>query len=262
MEKAAKELKEFFAPVPAKAVLCSPTLAPYFLRLFKLHKVAAIKTELVPNQKLPFIYLAEWNDQRILFMDTLLINEDKYPECLPILSTRALALCGVEQFFVFSEAFAADPSLAPGDVFLLSNYMPLNVISPFIGLHYKTWGDRFLDVTAIFSEENSAIVRTKLDKLLPVKSAAVMWVNTFKSYCDSAELGIAQSLRLPAVVHRGMSQALTLHDMRKTFVFFGLVESSLVVPGVITKEGRAKLAEQLVNVLGAELKPREPLVAH
>jgi len=86
---------------------------------------------------MPFIYLAEFNGKKVVIVDTLLENEDKYPEYFPILPIRALVLSGVTQFYVFAEAYSTEPSLHVGDAFLLENYMPLNTINPFIGKHFK-----------------------------------------------------------------------------------------------------------------------------
>ncbi len=234
---------------------------PHFLKRLALRKVAVFLSELSPAQKMPCVYLAEWSGKEVLVMDTLLANEDRHPEYFPILPIRVLALSGVAQFFVFAEACAADPSFQVGDVFLPTNYMPISTISPFIGMHWGKWGYRFLDVTAIFSEENSKIVHAAMDKRIPLKSGPVMCVNPFKPFCDPAELSLAQSLRIPAVLGCGLSQALTLHDMHRTFAFFGVVDRSMVaLDSLLTNEAKDKIAEQLVNVLAADLKPREPFV--
>ena len=90
-----------------------------------------------PSQKMPYIYVAEWNKQKIVIVDTLLQNEAKYAECFPILFLRALVVCGVKQFFMFAEATSTNPSMHVGNVFLFDNFMPLNVINPFIGRHHK-----------------------------------------------------------------------------------------------------------------------------
>jgi hypothetical protein len=237
-------------------------MAPYILEQLKLEKVAVITTALEPSQKLPFIYLAEYKGQKVILMDTLQENEDKYPEFYPILPIRMLALSGVTQFYIISEAYAVDPSLKPGDAFLFENYMPMNVINPFIGRHHKDWGDRFLDVTEIFLPQNNGVVKSALSGVLPLPTHNVLWVNPIKTYADRAELRIAQSLRVTTVISNGMSQALTLHDMKKQFVAIGVVERNLHHEECLKKEQRKAVAEKLINVLNVELKPIEKKEVH
>ena len=248
--------------VPTKAVICALPLAPHLLSQMKLEKVAIITTELEPNQKLPFIYLANYKGQKLVIVDTLQENEDKYPEYYPILPIRVLVLAGISQFFIFSEAYSADPSLNPGDAFLYENYMPMNIVNPFIGKHTKDWGDRFLDITEIFTPESNAIAKKALAGVMTINSQNVMWVNPMKTYGDKAELRIALSLRLSTVVSNGMSQALTLHDMKKQFVAIGVVERNLNTDKRIGKEERKATMEKLINVLGVDLKGAEKKEEH
>jgi hypothetical protein len=110
--------------------------AQHFLKLAKLQKVAMIKTDLMPSQKMPYMYLAEWEGQKIIIVDTLLVNEDKYPEPFTILHIRALVRAGVKQFYVFAPTISLEPTLKIGDVMLISNFLPINPVNPFIGMHH------------------------------------------------------------------------------------------------------------------------------
>ena len=187
--------------------------------------------------------------------DALQVHEDKYPEFYPILPMRALILSGVKQFYIITEAYGVDPSLNPGDAFLVENYMPMNVISPFIGRHQEGWGDRFLDVTAIFKEDHNKLVKEKMDKVLPLSIRNILWTNPSKTYGDKAEIRIAQSLGLPAVITKGMVQAFVLHDMKKEFVTIGIVRRNLHDHKALTSAERKVLAEKLINILSIDLKP-------
>lgn len=101
------------------------------------------------------------------------------------------------------------------------------------------------------------MAKASLLKLLPVVSNSdVLWVNSAKTYVDKAELMIAQSLRVNAVVRCGMSQALTLHDMKKQFVFIGIVENNPHEAGKLKAGTINDLAAKLINVLEVDLKPK------
>lgn len=257
-----KQIKEFFGTVPHKAILCSMTMAPHFLEQLKLEKVAIIKTVLTPNQKLPFIYQAEYKGQKVLVVDTLQENEDKYPEFYPILPIRTLVLSGVQQFYIITESFGVDPTLKVGEAFLFENFVPVNAINPFIGRHIKEWGDRFLDISFIFSHENIELIKKALGSEMKLATHNVMWTNPIKTFADAAELRIAQSLRLTGVVNKGMVQAFTLHDMKKPFVAIGIVQKNLHDEKEIQESERKEVAKKLINILGVELKGIEKKEEH
>ena len=125
-----------------------------------------------------------------------------------------------------------------------------------------SWGDRFLDVTCIFDPELNNAVKSSMESSVPMTTANVLWANSAKTYADRAELRIAQSLRVPAVISYGMSQALTLHDMKKQFVFIGVVQRNLLGYENIKMEQKKALVEKLIKVLDVELKAPHPEIHH
>lgn len=264
IEPAIKELRKYFGTVPEKAIICCSSIARYLLKLVKLEKVAVLNTELEPNQKLPFFYLADFKGQKVVIVDTLQENEDKYPEFYPILPTRILGLSGVQQFYIISEVYSTEPSLNLGEVFLFENYIPINSTNPFIGRHVSQlsdeelkihkWGDRFLDVTTIFEPSNNEAVIKGMDKTVRMTTKNVIWVNPKKTYGDKAEMGICQALRIPIVASKEMPQALVFRDMQRPAVTIGVVQRNLNYNEELTNDKRKELAEKLINVLSVDIK--------
>ena len=113
--------------------------AQHFLKLAKLLKVAVFKTDLTPSQKMPYVYLAEVEGKKVLIVDTIVVNEDKYPESFTVLYIRALVLSGVKQFYLVTPTTALDPTMRVGDAFLVSNFLPINPVNPFIGMHHPKY---------------------------------------------------------------------------------------------------------------------------
>jgi hypothetical protein len=258
IDAAAKELKSFFGTVPEKTILCSSSMARYILKLAKLEKVAIITTELQPNQKLPYFYLAELNEEKVIIVDELQSGEDKYPEFYPILPLRALILSGASQFFIVSEALSASPLIKPGDVFLFRNYIPMNFVNPFIGKHIEDWGDRFLDVTAIFNPEVNEAATEIMEDTLPMITENVIWVNPKKTFGDKAEITMAQSLRIPIISDKGMLPAFLCHDMKKNFISVGIIKENLNFNTSITNEIRKDTASKLTKLFAINLKTAKP----
>lgn len=114
-------------------------------------------------------------------------------------------------------------------------------------IYVVRWGDRFLDVTYIFVQNE--YVKEFMKPLIKLSNSQVLWVNNSKPYIGNAELKISQSLRIGAVIHSGIPQAITLHDMKKQFVFIGIVEEIPHSEQKIIKEQKSKLCEMLINVL-------------
>jgi len=255
---AAEELKSFFGTIPEKAILCCSSMARYVLKLAKLEKVAIITTELQPNQKLPYFYLAELNGEKVIIVDELQVGEDKYPEFYPVLPLRALVLSGATQFFIVSEILSASPLIKPGEVLLYQNFMPMSPVNPFIGRHVEGWGDRFLDVTAIFKPEiNEAVIKAMKDTM-PIITENVVWVSPKKTYGDKAEIRIGQSLRVPIICAKGMVPALLFHDMKKNFVSIGITQWNLALKTSLTNDMRKDIASKLIKLFAVNLSAAKP----
>lgn len=251
---AADQIKAFFGTVPEKAILCCSSMARFILKHAKLEKVVEITTELEPNQRLPYFYLAELNREKVVIVDELQICEDKYPEFYPILPLRALVLSGVKQSFIVSEAFSTDPLAKPGDTFLFENYMPMNIVNPFIGRHIKDWGKRFLDVSVIFDPEKNDIVINAMKGTLSMTTKNIIWVDAKKTYGDKAEILMAQRLKIPVISNKGMIPSLLFHDMDKDFVSIGVIERNLNCNTSINNQMRKEIAEKLIKVFALDLK--------
>jgi len=255
---AAEELKSFFGTIPEKAILCCSSMARYVLKLAKLEKVAIITTELQPNQKLPYFYLAELNGEKVIIIDELQVGEDKYPEFYPILPLRALVLSGARQFFIVSETLSASPLIKPGEAFLYQNYMPMNPVNPLIGKHVEGWGDRFLDVTAIFKPEINEAVTKAMKDTMPIITENIVWVSPKKTYGDKAEITVAQSLRIPIISAKGMVPALLFHDMKKDFVSVGIIQRNLTLNSSLTNEMRKDIASKLIKLFAVNINTAKP----
>lgn len=258
IDAAANEIKTFFGTVPEKVVLSCLSMSRFILKLAKLEKVIEITTELQPNQKLPYFYLAELNGEKVVIVDELQTCEDKYPEFYPVLPLRALVLSGAKQFFIVSEAFSASPLLKPGHTFLFQNYMPMNIVNPFIGRHIKDWGDRFLDVSTIFDPKKNELVLNTMKTALPMTTENVIWVDSKKTYGDKAEIVMAQSLKIPVISSKGMISSFLFHDMKKDFVSIGVIQRNINYNTSMDNKTRKEIAEKLTKAFALDIKTAKP----
>ena len=124
------------------------------------------------------------------------------------------------------------------------------------------WGERFLDVTAIFADRHSDQVMAKLNGSINLTKKPVMQMNSMKTFMGEAELKMGQVLRMPAAVTCGIPPALTLHDMKMQFVLLGIVDALANQDVFLPSEAKAAIVAKLLPILNVDLLPAAAPAQH
>lgn len=122
---------------------------------------------------------------------------------------RVLSLLGIKGLIVTNAAGAVNLNYRPGDVMVISDHINLTGYNPVIGQHYREFGERFYDVSDIYTEKLRIIARQcAKNSELTVHEGTYMFFPG-PNFETAAEIRAARILGADAVGMSTVPEALT-----------------------------------------------------
>ena len=127
-----------------------------------------------------------------------------YPITDVVLPTRLMGMMGAKKLILTNAAGGLNTDFNPGDFMLISDHIATAIPSPLIGTNIDELGERFPDMSEVYSRRMREIVKEKADKL-GIKLREGVYVQlTGPQYETPAEVRMCKILGGDAV---GMSTA-------------------------------------------------------
>ncbi len=127
-----------------------------------------------------------------------------YPITDVVLPTRLMGMMGAKKLILTNAAGGLNTDFNPGDFMLISDHIATAIPSPLIGANIDELGERFPDMSEVYSRRIREIVKEKADKL-GIKLREGVYVQlTGPQYETPAEVRMRKILGGDAV---GMSTA-------------------------------------------------------
>ena len=127
-----------------------------------------------------------------------------YPITDVVLPTRLMGMMGAKKLILTNAAGGLNTDFNPGDFMLISDHIATAIPSPLIGANIDELGERFPDMSEVYSHRMREIVKEKADKLGIELREGVYVQLTGPQYETPAEVGMCKILGGDAV---GMSTA-------------------------------------------------------
>lgn len=150
---------------------------------------------------------------------------------------RVLWLLGIQCLLVTNAAGAVNITYRPGDIMIISDHINLTGFNPVIGQNYREFGDRFYDVSDLYTEKLRAIARKCAKRSeLTVHEGTYMFFPG-PNYETAAEIRAARLLGADAVGMSTVPEALTA----------GHIGLPVIGISVITNMGTGVLPEKITD---------------
>ena len=148
---------------------------------------------------------------------------------------RVMWLLGIRLLFVTNAAGAVNIAYRPGDVMILSDHINLTGYNPVIGQHYQKFGERFYDISDLYTEKLRTICRkcAKHSELTVHEGTYMFFPGP--NFETAAEIRAARLLGADAVGMSTVPEALTA----------GHIGLPVIGLSVITNMGTGISAEKL-----------------
>ncbi len=127
-----------------------------------------------------------------------------YPITDVVLPTRLMGLLGAKKLILTNAAGGVNFDYRPGDFMLIADHIAAAVPSPLIGENIEELGQRFPDMSEVYSERMRAVIREEAKKLhVPLREGVYVQL-TGPAYETPAEIRMCRAWGADAV---GMSTA-------------------------------------------------------
>ncbi|MDO4548250.1 MAG: purine-nucleoside phosphorylase [Clostridia bacterium] len=127
---------------------------------------------------------------------------------------RVMKEMGVQKLILTNASGAVNTSFNPGDLMLITDHINMTCANPLVGANCDEMGERFPDMTRVYSRELLDIARKVSDEMnFPVKEGVYMWL-LGPSYETPAEIRMARILGADAVGMSTVPEAIVAKQMK------------------------------------------------
>jgi purine-nucleoside phosphorylase len=142
---------------------------------------------------------------------------------LPI---RAFGAMGLRKLVLTNAAGGVNPEFKQGDFMLISDHINLMMISPLRGQHDKRLGERFPDMTEVYSREYRRIAKEAADEIgLNLREGVYMALQG-PNYETPAEIRMMRALGADAVGMSTVPEAIVARQMGMTTLGVSLITNA------------------------------------
>lgn len=142
---------------------------------------------------------------------------------LPI---RAFGAMGLRKLVLTNAAGGVNPEFKQGDFMLISDHINLMMISPLRGQHDKRLGERFPDMTEVYSKEYRRIAKEAADEIgLNLREGVYMALQG-PNYETPAEIRMMRALGADAVGMSTVPEAIVARQMGMTTLGVSLITNA------------------------------------
>jgi len=154
--KAAEYIKERIGSAPKIAIVLGSGLASFCRALnyavaIDYSDIPGFGTVSVTGHK-GTLYAGEVGDTRIIVLSGRFHCYEGYSMAQAAFYTGVLKALGVDKLILTNAAGAVNENFTPGDIMLIKDHIKLVSESPLTGLHNPLFGERFPDMTHIYSQ--------------------------------------------------------------------------------------------------------------
>lgn len=167
-----------------------------------------------------------------------------------VIPIRVFKLLGVTSVILTNAAGAVNKSFRPGDIMLITDHIKLAPDSSLRGPNIKEFGDRFFDVTDMYSKDLQAVAKQSAEKLGQKLMQGVYMFFAGPQFETPAEVRAARILGADAVGMSTVTEALTAAHCGIRVL--GLSLMSNMAAGVLDQP----ITTDEVDVIGASVSTR------
>lgn len=119
-------------------------------------------SQIIPYERIPHfprpaveghtgqIHLGHWNGTPVAMLAGRVHLYEGYTPAEVVFAVRSLGLAGVETLILTCAAGGIAPAAASGSLMVFSDHINLQGSSPLAGPHDERWGERFVDLSAVY----------------------------------------------------------------------------------------------------------------
>ena len=164
----------------------------------------------VPGHRGRFIF-ARVNGVKTVIMDGRVHYYEGYDISDVTLPIRLMAMLGAKTLLLTNAAGGINPSFSAGDMMLLKDHISFFVPNPLIGRNIEELGTRFPDMTHVYDEELSSVIKSTADRLGTKLQEGVYLQTTGPSFETPAEIRMAAAMGADAVGMSTAAEAIAAH---------------------------------------------------
>ena len=161
-----REKKDF---VPETAIVLGSGLGDYAEQIkiettIDYKDIKGFPTSTVPGHKGRFVF-GYVDSVPVVIMQGRVHYYEGYPITDVVLPTRLMGMMGAKKLILTNAAGGLNTDFNPGDFMLISDHIATAIPSPLIGANIDELGERFPDMSEVYSRRMREIVKEKADKL-------------------------------------------------------------------------------------------------
>ena len=149
----------------------------------KLSEVKSVSYEQIPNFPVSTVFGHEGKlisgllgDSKVLVMQGRFHYYEGYSMEQVTFPVRVMALLGIKNLIITNAAGGVDTSFNPGDLMLITDHIKFFDSSPLRGKNDERFGERFCDMSEVYSKELLAVARKAAEEIGGVREGVYFYM--------------------------------------------------------------------------------------
>ncbi len=171
------------------------------LQAIPYSEIPGFESSTVSGHKSQLVF-AEINGKKVVMMQGRFHFYEGHPIQKVVFPVKVMKKLGVETLVVTNAAGGVNPEFKPSDLMIITDHINFMGVNPLIGANDNSMGERFPDMSAVYTPEYIDLARKIAKKLNIRLEEGVYMALTGPSYETPAEVRMARTIGADAV---GMS---------------------------------------------------------
>ncbi len=173
----------------------------YCLQTIPYSEIPGFESSTVSGHKSQLVF-AEINGKKVVMMQGRFHFYEGHPIQKVVFPVKVMKKLGVETLVVTNAAGGVNPEFKPSDLMIITDHINFMGVNPLIGANDNSMGERFPDMSAVYTPEYIKLAKEIAKKLGIRLEEGVYMALTGPSYETPAEVRMARTIGADAV---GMS---------------------------------------------------------
>ena len=173
----------------------------YCLQTIPYSEIPGFESSTVSGHKSKLVF-AEINGKKVVMMQGRFHFYEGHPIQKVVFPVKVMKKLGVETLVVTNAAGGVNPEFKPSDLMIITDHINFMGVNPLIGANDNSMGERFPDMSAVYTPEYIKLAKEIAKKLGIRLEEGVYMALTGPSYETPAEVRMARTIGADAV---GMS---------------------------------------------------------
>ena len=173
----------------------------YCLQAIPYSEIPGFESSTVSGHKSQLVF-AEINGKKVVMMQGRFHFYEGHPIQKVVFPVKVMKKLGVETLVVTNAAGGVNPEFKPSDLMIITEHINFMGVNPLIGANDNSMGERFPDMSAVYTPEYIKLAKEIAKKLGIRLEEGVYMALTGPSYETPAEVRMARTIGADAV---GMS---------------------------------------------------------